>query len=188
MTKLQKNVLIFSYLRRDAFQKSIRGSDVNASLYYLACLIEAGDLDIIYRRMTVIAYEDIGLANPNMGPRVDAVINACERLGLPEARIPLSVMVIDLALSPKSNSAHVALDIALDDIRHGHYYSVPDHIKTDAVDYKYPHDYPNYWVNQEYLPNKLKNRKYYIPRNNKYENCLEKVIYKIDENKKKDNQ
>ncbi len=90
-----------------AFQKSIRGSDVNASLYYLARLIEAEDLDIIYRRMTVIAYEDIGLANPNMGPRVDACINACERLGLPEARIPLSVMVVDLALSPKSNSAHL---------------------------------------------------------------------------------
>ena len=167
-----------------AFQKSIRGSDVNASLYYLACLIEAGDLDIIYRRMTVIAYEDIGLANPNMGPRVDACINACERLGLPEARIPLSVMVIDLALSPKSNSAHVGLDIALDDIRNGHCYSVPNHIKTDSVDYKYPHDYPNYWVNQEYLPSKLRNRKYYIPRNNKYESAFEKVIMKIEENKK----
>ena len=146
--------------------------------------MEAGDLDIIYRRMTVIAYEDIGLANPNMGPRVDACINACERLGLPEARIPLSVMVIDLALSPKSNSAHVGLDIALDDIRNGHCYSVPNHIKTNSTDYKYPHDYPNYWVNQEYLPSKLKNRKYYIPRNNKYENALEKVIMKIEENKK----
>ena len=167
-----------------AFQKSIRGSDVNAALYYLACLVESGDLDIIYRRMTVIAYEDIGLANPNMGPRVDACINACERLGLPEARIPLSVMVIDLALSPKSNSAHVGLDVALDDIRNGHCYSVPNHIKTNSTDYKYPHDYPNYWVNQEYLPSKLKNRKYYIPRNNKYENALEKVIMKIEENKK----
>lgn len=167
-----------------AFQKSIRGSDVNAALYYLACLVESGDLDIIYRRMTVIAYEDIGLANPNMGPRVDACINACERLGLPEARIPLSVMVIDLSLSPKSNSAHVGLDVALDDIRNGHCYSVPNHIKTNSTDYKYPHDYPNYWVNQEYLPSKLKNRKYYIPRNNKYENALEKVIMKIEENKK----
>lgn len=167
-----------------AFQKSIRGSDVNAALYYLACLVEAGDLDIIYRRMSVIAYEDIGLANPNMGPRVDACINTCERLGLPEARIPLSVMVIDLALSPKSNSAHVALDIALDDIRGGNLYSVPDHIKTNSTDYMYPHDYPNNWVNQEYLPNKLKNRKYYIPKNNKYENNLEKVMAVIDKNKK----
>lgn len=167
-----------------AFQKSIRGSDVNASLYYLACLIEAGDLDIIYRRMSVIAYEDIGLANPNMGMRVDACINACERLGLPEARIPLSVMVVDLALSPKSNSAHIGLDIALSDLEKGYVYSVPDNIKTNALDYKYPHDYPNSWVNQEYLPSKLKNRKYYIPKNNKYENDLERVMMKIEKNKK----
>jgi putative ATPase len=169
-----------------AFQKSIRGSDVNAALYYLACLIEAEDLDIIYRRMSVIAYEDIGLANPNMGPRVDACINACERLGLPEARIPLSVMVIDLALSPKSNSAYTGLNLALEDIEKGHYYSVPNHIKTNSPDYKYPHDYPNNWVNQEYLPPKLKNRKYYIPKNNKYENQLEKIMMAIEKNKHKD--
>lgn len=166
-----------------AFQKSIRGSDVNAALYYLAILLEAEDLDIIYRRMSVIAYEDIGLANPNMGPRVDACINACERLGLPEARIPLSVMVIDLALSPKSNSAYTALDLATQDIQNGHTYPVPNHIKTNSPDYKYPHSYPNNWVNQEYLPPKLKNRKYYIPQNNKYENQLEKVITKIEQNK-----
>ena len=170
-----------------AFQKSIRGSDVNAALYYLACLIEAEDLDIIYRRMSVIAYEDIGLANPNMGPRVDACINACERLGLPEARIPLSVMVIDLALSPKSNSAYTGLNLALQDIEKGNYYSVPDHIKTNSPDYKYPHDYPNNWVNQEYLPPKLKNRKYYIPKNNKYENQLEKIMMAIEKNKHKEN-
>ena len=166
-----------------AFQKSIRGSDVNAALYYLACLIEAEDLDIIYRRMSVIAYEDIGLANPNMGPRVDACINACERLGLPEARIPLAVMVIDLALSPKSNSAYTGLNLALEDIEKGNYYSVPNHIKTNSPDYKYPHDYPNNWVNQEYLPPKLKNRKYYIPKNNKYENQLEKIMMAIEKNK-----
>ena len=166
-----------------AFQKSIRGSDVNAALYYLAQLIEAEDLDIIYRRMSVIAYEDIGLANPNMGPRVDACINACERLGLPEAKIPLSVMVIDLALSPKSNSAYTGLTLALEDIQNGHVYPVPNHIKTNSPDYKYPHDYPNYWVNQEYLPSKLKNRKYYIPKNNKYENQLEKVMMNIEEKK-----
>lgn len=170
-----------------AFQKSIRGSDVNAALYYLACLIEAEDLDIIYRRMSVIAYEDIGLANPNMGPRVDACINACERLGLPEARIPLSVMVIDLALSPKSNSAYMGLNLALEDIEKGNYYNVPNHIKTNSPDYKYPHDYPNNWVNQEYLPEKLKNRKYYIPKNNKYENQLEKIMMNIEKNKHKEN-
>ena len=133
--------------------------------------------------MSVIAYEDIGLANPNMGPRVNACINTCERLGLPEARIPLSVMVIDLALSPKSNSAYTALDLATQDIQNGHAYPVPNHIKTNSPDYKYPHSYPNNWVNQEYLPPKLKNRKYYIPQNNKYENQLEKVITKIEQNK-----
>ena len=159
-----------------AFQKSIRGSDVNASLYYLARLIEAEDLDIIYRRMTVIAYEDIGLANPSMGPRVDACINACERLGLPEARIPLSVMVIDLALSPKSNTAHIALDDALNDIERGNTGNVPDHIKTSAIGYKYPHDYPHAYVKQQYLPDKIKNREYYKPKTtSKYETNLKNI-------------
>jgi len=147
-----------------AFQKSIRGSDVNASLYYLGRLIEAEDLDSIYRRMTVIAYEDIGLANPNMGPRVDACINACERLGLPEARIPLSVMVIDLALSPKSNSAHIALDEVLKDIESGNTGNVPNHIKTSSPEYKYPHNYENGFISQQYLPDKLKNKIYYTPK------------------------
>lgn len=171
-----------------AFQKSIRGSDVNASLYYLARLIEAEDLDIIYRRMTVIAYEDIGLANPSMGPRVDACINACERLGLPEARIPLSVMVIDLALSPKSNSAHIALDMALNDIEKGNTGNVPKHIKTNAIGYKYPHDYPHSYVKQQYLPDNIKNRKYYIPKDtSKYEINLKSIYNKISEiNKIKD--
>ena len=165
-----------------AFQKSIRGSDVNASLYYLARLIEAEDLDIIYRRMTVIAYEDIGLANPSMGPRVDACINACERLGLPEARIPLSVMVVDLALSPKSNSAHIALDIALNDIEKGNTGNVPNHIKTSAIGYKYPHDYPHAYVKQQYLPDNIKNKKYYTPKNtSKYEINLKNIYNKINE-------
>lgn len=160
-----------------AFQKSIRGSDVNAAIYYLARLIEAEDLDIIYRRMTVIAYEDIGLANPSMGPKVDACINACERLGLPEARIPLSVMVIDLALSPKSNTAHVALDDALSDIRKGNTGNVPSHIKTSAIGYKYPHDYPHSYVKQQYLPDNIKNKTYYKPKEtSKYESNL-KGIY-----------
>lgn len=160
-----------------AFQKSIRGSDVNAAIYYLARLIEAEDLDIIYRRMTVIAYEDIGLANPSMGPKVDACINACERLGLPEARIPLSVMVIDLALSPKSNTAHLALDDALSDIRKGNTGNVPSHIKTSAIGYKYPHDYPHAYVKQQYLPDNIKNKIYYKPKEtSKYESNL-KGIY-----------
>ena len=164
-----------------AFQKSIRGSDVNASLHYLARLIDAGDLDIIYRRMTVIAYEDIGLANPSIGPKVDACINACERLGLPEARIPLGDMIIEMALSPKSNSGHIALDEALNDINKGNIGNIPDHIKTNSKDYKYPHSYPNSFVKQEYLPKELKGRKYYIPKTtSKYEQSLKNVYEKIE--------
>lgn len=166
-----------------AFQKSIRGSDVNAALHYLARLIEAEDLDIIYRRMSVIAYEDIGLANPSMGPKVDACINACERLGLPEARIPLATTVIELALSPKSNSAEMAIDAALNDIRSGNTGNVPDHIKTNAKDYLYPHSYPNAWVKQQYLPDNIKDHKYYIPKTtSKYEQSLKNVYDKINKN------
>ena len=169
-----------------AFQKSIRGSDVNASLHYLARLIEAEDLDSIYRRMSVIAYEDIGLANPTMGPKVDAAINACERLGLPEARIPLATVVIELALSPKSNSAIIALDKALEDIRLGNTGNVPNHIKTNSTTYLYPHAFPNAFVKQQYLPDKIKNKKYYIPKTtSKYEIGLKSVYDKL--NKIQDN-
>ena len=164
-----------------AFQKSIRGSDVNASLHYLARLIDAGDLDIIYRRMTVIAYEDIGLANPSIGPKVDACINACERLGLPEARIPLGDMIIEMALSPKSNSGHIALDNALNDIAKGNIGNIPDQIKTTSPDYKYPHNYPNSIVKQEYMPSNLKGKKYYIPKDSSnYEKSLKEVYEKIE--------
>jgi len=164
-----------------AFQKSIRGSDVNASLHYLARLIDAGDLDIIYRRMTVIAYEDIGLANPSIGPKVDACINACERLGLPEARIPLGDMIIEMALSPKSNSGHIALDNALNDISKGNIGNIPDNIKTTSPNYKYPHDYPNSIVKQEYMPHNLKGKKYYIPKeSSNYEKSLKDVYEKIE--------
>ena len=155
-----------------AFQKSIRGSDVDAAMHYLARLIEAGDLDSIYRRMSVIAYEDIGLANPSIGPKVMAAISAAELVGLPEARIPLGTIVCEMALSPKSNSAHLALDNALNDIRKGTTGNVPDHIKTSSLTYKYPHDYPNSWVEQQYLPDNLKNKKYYYPKHNKYEDSL----------------
>ncbi len=164
-----------------AFQKSIRGSDVNASLHYLARLIEQGDLDIIYRRMTVIAYEDIGLANPMIGPKVDAAINACERLGLPEGRIPLGDIVIEMALSPKSNSGHVALDKAISDIKLGNIGSIPENIKQNPINYKYPHDYPNSWVKQNYMPNNLKNKKYYIPKEtSNYEKNLKTIYDKIN--------
>ena len=159
-----------------AFQKSIRGSDVNASLYYLALLIEAGDLDIICRRLSVIVYEDIGLANPSMGPKVDAAINSVNRLGLPEARIPLSAIVIEMALSPKSNSAELAIDKALNDIRTKRIGNVPKHIINHSPDYKYPHDYPNSYVKQQYLPDEIKGAKYYTPKNNKNEKILKTIM------------
>ena len=162
-----------------ALQKSIRGSDVNASLHYLARLIEAGDLDSICRRLNVIAYEDIGLANPSVGPKIDAVINSVERLGLPEARIPLSNIVIELALSPKSNSAYLAIDKALNDIRSGNTSNVPNNIKTNSKDYKYPHDYPNHYVKQQYMPDKLIGKEYYIAQDNKYERVLKDIYVKL---------
>lgn len=155
-----------------ALQKSIRGSDVDASLHYLARLIEAEDLDSIYRRLSVIAYEDIGMANPGIGPRVMAAISAAELVGLPEARIPLGQIVVEMALSPKSNSSHLALDEALNDIRKGNTGNVPDNIKTTSPDYLYPHNYPNDWVKQEYMPKNLKGKKYYQPKNNKIETSL----------------
>jgi putative ATPase len=158
-----------------AFQKSIRGSDVNASMHYLARLIEAGDLDSIFRRLSVIVYEDIGLANPSLGPKLDAAIHAAERTGLPEARIPLGTIVCEMALSPKSNSAHIALDAALNDIRSGNTGNVPNHIKTTSPDYKYPHNYKNNWVKQQYLPDNIKNKKYYNPGKNKYEDSLNRL-------------
>ena len=147
-----------------AFQKSIRGSDVNASLYYLGRLIHSGDFDSIYRRLSVITYEDIGLANPSMGPKVDAAINAAERVGMPELIIPLSSVVIELALSPKSNSAYLAINNVINDIENGNAYSVPKHINSTAFGYKYPHNYKDDYVPQQYLPDQLVNRKYYIPK------------------------
>lgn len=158
-----------------ALQKSIRGSDVDASLHYLARLIEAEDLDSIYRRLSVIAYEDIGLANPGIGPRVMAAISAAELVGLPEARIPLGEIVVEMALSPKSNSSHLALDEALNDIRKGSTGNVPDNIKTNSPNYLYPHNYPNDWVKQNYMPKNLIGKKYYIAKNNKIETSLNKL-------------
>ena len=164
-----------------AFQKSIRGSDVNAALHYLARLIAAEDLDIICRRLSVIAYEDIGLANPAIGPRVNACINVCERLGFPEARIPLAEIVIEMALSPKSNSAEQAIDAALNDIYKGSAYKVPSHLQTNSKDYKYPHNYKGSFVKQQYLPSSIADRKYYVPKEtNKYEARLKLIYEKIE--------
>ena len=168
-----------------AFQKSIRGSDVDASLHYLARLLEAGDLDSIYRRLSVICYEDIGLANPNIGPRLKAAIDASELVGFPECIIPMGEIVIEMALSPKSNSAVLAINKALDDVRTGKCGKVPNHINSTAFGYLYPHDFPNDYVVQEYLPDNLKNKKYYIPKEtSQYEKALKKIKDNIDQMKK----
>ncbi len=167
-----------------ALQKSIRGSDVDASVHYAARLIESGDLDSLFRRLSVIAYEDIGLANPGIGPRLDSAINAAERVGLPEARIPIANIVIEMALSPKSNSTYLAMDAALNDIHKGNFGSVPDQIRINTTTYLYPHDYPNDYVKQEYMPDKLIGKKYYQPKNNKLEQNLNIVHQNMINNKK----
>ncbi len=156
-------------------QKSIRGSDINASMHYLGRLLESGDLDSIYRRLSVIAYEDIGLANPGIGPKVMAAISAAEMVGLPEAIIPLSVVVAEMALSPKSVSAYNAINEAINDIRKGSTGNLPEHLRTNSKTYKYPPLYENSYVEQQYLPDNIKDRVYYHPMNNKYENGLNAV-------------
>ena len=168
-----------------ALQKSIRGSDVDASIHYLARLLNEGDLKTIERRLSVIAYEDIGLANPSIGPRLDAAINAAERVGLPEAVIPLGEIVCEMALSPKSNTAHDAIFAALEDIKNGDVGTVPRHLINPSETYKYPHNYPNSYVVQQYLPDKLKNKKYYHPKSIGYETNYKEVYEKLEEIKKK---
>ena len=163
-----------------AFQKSIRGSDVHAALYYLARLIEGDELDSICRRMAVIVYEDIGLANPSMGPKVMAAIDSALMLGLPEARIPLAAVVIEMALSPKSNSAEAAIDRALQIVSATSSGNVPSHIKNGNPDYKYPHDYKNAYVKQQYLPDNGKDAKIYHPKDNKNENMLKDIMDKLE--------
>jgi putative ATPase len=173
-----------------AFQKSIRGSDVNAALHYLARLIEAGDLVSISRRLLVIAYEDVGLANPQAGARTLAAIEVAERVGFPEARIPIANAVIELCLSPKSNSAIVAIDSALGDLRKGVTGEVPDHLRDAhyqgakhlgrGIEYLYPHDYENAWVKQQYLPDAIKNKTYYKPKKTgKFEQALATVYERL---------
>ncbi|MBC2104357.1 replication-associated recombination protein A [Listeria booriae] len=177
-----------------AFQKSVRGSDVNAALHYMGRLIEAGDLVSISRRLLVMAYEDVGLANPQAATHTLSAIQTAEKIGFPEARIPLANAVIELCLSPKSNSAISAIDAALADIRAGKSGEVPDHLRDGhysgakelgrALDYKYPHSYENAWIDQQYLPDRLLKAKYYEPKlTSKYEQTIAGVYEKINNNK-----
>lgn len=173
-------------------QKSIRGSDVNASLHYLAKLLASDDLLSLVRRLSVIVYEDIGLANPGLGPKVKAACDVALELGLPEARIPLSVIVCEMALSPKSNSALIAIDKAIKDIEDGKSGNLPLHLKNqysfdpNQKPYLYPHDYPGDWVNQQYLPDNLKDALYYFPKeNSNYEKALKERYDAINKAKNK---
>ncbi|MFD1430503.1 replication-associated recombination protein A [Lacticaseibacillus mingshuiensis] len=179
-----------------AFQKSIRGSDVDAALHYLARLITIGDLPSILRRLLVIAYEDVGLANPQTASRTLTAIQSAERLGLPEGRIPLANAVIDLCLAPKSNSAMSAIDAALADIQAGHAGSIPDdlrdaHYKGAAalghgVGYQLPHNFPGGWVKQQYLPDTLVGHHYYAPKNTgKYEQALAAQLTRLHDLEKR---
>ncbi len=170
-----------------AFQKSIRGSDTDAALHYLAKLIESGDLISICRRLSVIAYEDIGLANPSAAEHAILAIQAAQTLGFPEARIPLANAVIELALSPKSNSAITAIDRAIYDVKNKNIGSIPVNLKDahysgakklgHGVNYIYPHDFENDWVAQQYLPDNLLNASYFTPKGNSKVEERYKLIY-----------
>ncbi|MBO4667872.1 MAG: recombinase RarA, partial [Bacilli bacterium] len=174
--------------------KSIRGSDVDASLHYLAKLLYTEDLVPLCRRLLCICYEDISLANPSMGPKVYAATQAALDLGMPEARLPLATIVIDMALSSKSNTALMAIDKALGDIEKGNSGNLPKHLRNvyayddDNPGYKYPHNYPGSWVLQQYLPDKIKDAIYYEPKNSsKYEEALKEryeALLKLEGKKK----
>ncbi len=173
-----------------ALQKSIRGSDVHASIHYLGRLLVLGDLESIGRRLMVIVYEDIGLANPNLAPKVYTAYEVAKKVGLPEARIPLANVVIEMALSPKSNRAYLAIDEALNDIKNIDTGVVPPHADNKAIRknpaiYKYPHDDPGSINEQNYLPLKIKNKKYYNPKDESpYEKALKTRYLEIEKIKK----
>ncbi len=166
-----------------AFQKSIRGSDPDAAVHYLARLIAGGDLLIICRRLMVIAAEDIGLAYPQAISVTKACVDCALQLGLPEARLPLTEAVLLLATAPKSNSVITAIDAALRDVNNSDTGDVPKHLKDAhysgagkmgrGLTYQYPHDFPNHYVKQEYLPDVLRGRKYYRSGNNKNERLIQ---------------
>lgn len=174
-----------------AFQKSIRGSDPDAAIYYLAKILSAGDMPSACRRILVIASEDIGLAYPQAAAIANACVDSAMRLGMPEARIPLAEAVIMLATAPKSNSAIMAIDNAMGDISSRDTGSIPPHLRDahyagaeslgHGVEYKYPHSYPNHYIKQQYLPDKIKDAVYYEYGDNKTEKAAKEYWNKIKE-------
>ncbi len=174
-----------------AFQKSMRGSEPNAALHYLARLLYAGDLISACRRLMVCACEDVGLAYPQIIPIVKSAVDMAVQLGMPEARIPLADAVVLVSLSPKSNSAYKAIDKAIKDIENGNCGSIPRHLQNSHYDgddvknkgqfYRYPHEYEEHWVKQQYLPDVIKSTSYYEPCQNKTEQGFKKYWNKIKE-------
>lgn len=172
-----------------AFQKSMRGSDPDAALHYLARLLEAGDLPSACRRLLVCACEDVGLAYPMIIPIVKAAVDSALMVGLPEARIPLADAAVLVSNSPKSNSAYLAYDMAAEDLRSGNSGAIPRNLQNKHFDgednthkgqfYVYPHDFPNHWTPQQYLPDVLKDKKYYIPGENKNEQAFKEYWDKV---------
>ncbi|MCQ2481519.1 MAG: replication-associated recombination protein A, partial [Clostridia bacterium] len=172
-----------------AYQKSMRGSDPDAAIHYLARLLEAGDLPSACRRLMVCACEDVGLAYPQIIPIVKAAVDIAQAVGLPEARLPLADAVILVCTSPKSNSGHDAINAAMQDVQNGRTGPVPRQLQNMHYDgednqnkgqfYKYAHDFENHWVKQQYLPDAIKNRKYYEYGDNKMEQAAKAYWDKI---------
>ena len=172
-----------------AMIKSIRGSDPDAALHYMARLLQTGDLEFICRRLLCSTYEDIGLGNPNVGPRVYAACKAALELGMPEARLPLAYAIVDLATSPKSNSTYLAINEALADLDNLSSLKIPPHIlnkelKSGKYEYKYPHDYKNDYVEQQYMPDELLGKIYYNAKDTgSYERAIKEYMKKLKETK-----
>lgn len=172
-----------------AFHKSLRGSDPDAAIHYLARLVKAGDIQGITRRLLCVASEDVGLAVPQAITITEACVSAALQLGFPEARIPLAEATIYLALCPKSDSAIKAIDLALADLENVEVGDIPLHLKDAhyaaakelgrGVEYKYPHNYPNHYIEQQYLPNSIKDRRYYIAAENKNEMSFKEYWNKV---------
>ena len=172
-----------------AFMKSLRGSDPDAALFYLAKMLEAGDLIAACRRLLCSASEDVGMAYPNIIPIVKAAVDSALQLGMPEARLPLANATILIATAPKSNSGVLAIDSAINAVHQGKGINVPrslqnthydgEDAKVKGQNYKYPHDYSHHWVKQQYLPDDIKDSKFYIYQDNKFEQALKEYWDKV---------
>ncbi|WP_338970678.1 replication-associated recombination protein A [Spiroplasma endosymbiont of Labia minor] len=176
---------------KSALQKSVRGSDVNASLHYFSRLLVIGDYETLMRRMLIMAYEDIGMANPAIPARVVQATNAFRVIGMPEGIIPLGLAIVEMATSPKSNSAVLATERAYNDVMTGDVYKMPKYLQDNhyksavkinrGINYKYPHDF-NGWVDQQYLPDEIKNVQYYKNKSNQYELKVKEIFEKFKQN------